>query len=209
MKLYARTWYRSLFVGLLLVGILKTPARADSADSYRLSYQLEAKGDFKGALARMRDIRNANGATYFISLRSGWLSYLAGDLAGAETQYREAIAAKPAATEAKIGLSSVLLAGQKWSALQTVCKQILADDPKHAIVRARLAAAHYASGNYPESATVYRKLMDEYPGDLDHQTGYGWALQRMGKRDEAQKVFQAVLAVSPDNVNAKQGVAAK
>jgi hypothetical protein len=31
----------------------------------------------------------------------------------------------------------------------------------------------------------------------------------MGKRKEARAVFQAVLAVSPDNVNAKQGMAEK
>lgn len=209
MKIHTRNWNRSLLAGLLLAGLLTTPAHADSADSYRLSYLLEGRGDYRAALARMRDIRKAAGASYFISLRSGWLSYLAGDLAGAEAQYREAIAAKPAATEAKIGLTLVLYTGQKWSALETACKQVLADDPKHAIARARLAAAHYASGNYPESAAVYRKLMDEYPGDLDHQTGYAWALQRMGKRDEAQKIFQAVLAVSPDNANALQGAAAK
>ena len=46
------------------------------------------------------------------------------------------------------------------------------------------------------------------PAELDYQTGYAWALRRMGKRKDARAIFQAVLAVSPDNANAQQGLAA-
>jgi tetratricopeptide (TPR) repeat protein len=184
-------------------------ARADTADSYRQSYLLEAKGDYPGALLRMAEVRKAAGASYFLSLRSGWLSYLAGDFETAESHYRDAIAAKPAAVEAKIGLTLVLYVAQRWKALDTACKQVLAEDPKSSIVRARQAAGYYGAGNYPDSAAIYRKLVGEYPGELDYQTGYAWALLRMGKREEAQKLFQAVLAVSPDNPNARQGMDAK
>lgn len=198
----------ALFVlaSLLLV---TSAAWADTPDLYRRSYQLEAKGDYSGALARMREIRKTAGSSYFVSLRTGWLAYLDGDYAAAEAGYREAIAAKPAAVEAKIGLTLVLYVAQKWKALDSVCKQVLAVDAKHPVVRARMAAGYYGAGTYPDAAAIYRKLVDEYPGELDYQTGYAWALQRMGKREEAQKLFQAVLAVSPDNLNANQGAAAK
>ena len=62
-------------------------------------------------------------------------------------------------------------------------------------------------GNYPDSATHYRSLVAEYPGDLNHRTGLGWSLARMGRRKEAKAQFAAVLTVSPDNPNAKQGIA--
>jgi tetratricopeptide (TPR) repeat protein len=198
--------------GLLAVAatLLTTPsAQADTSDSYRLSYRMEAKGDYAGALARMRDIQTTAGDSYFWSLRSGWLAYLTGDYAAAETSYRAAIAAKPAALEPKIGLTLVLFVAQKWKPLEITCKQVLATDPKNAVVRARLAAGTYAAGNFPDAAATYRKLVDEYPGELDYQTGLGWALQRLGKIEDAQKLFQAVLAVSPDNLNANQGAAAK
>jgi tetratricopeptide (TPR) repeat protein len=84
---------------------------------------------------------------------------------------------------------------------------VLAEDPKHATVRARLAAAYYNTGNYPDAAGTYRKLVDAFPGELDYQTALGWSLLRMGKREESQKLFRAVLTVSPDNLNALQGVA--
>jgi tetratricopeptide (TPR) repeat protein len=144
-----------------------------------------------------------------LSLHTGWLAYLAGDYESAEASYRQASAAKPAALEAKIGLTLVLYVAQRWKALETACKQVLSEDPKHATVRARLAASHYATGNYPDAAAIYRKLVESFPGELDYQTGFGWALLRMGKREEAGKLFRGVLAVSPDNPNALQGVAAK
>jgi tetratricopeptide (TPR) repeat protein len=184
-------------------------ARADASDLYRQSYALEAKGDYQGALGRMREIAKASGKSYFVSLRTGWLAYLAGDYESAEASYRQASAAKPAALEAKIGLTLVLYVAQRWKALETACKQVLSEDPKHATVRARLAASHYATGNYPDAAAIYRKLVESFPGELDYQTGFGWALLRMGKREEAGKLFRGVLAVSPDNPNALQGVAAK
>jgi tetratricopeptide (TPR) repeat protein len=196
---------------VLCVGMLAPVAAlaADVPDLYRASYKAEARGDFADALAKLREIRQSAGASYFVSLRTGWLAYLAGDLPTAEAQYRDAVAAKPRAIEPRIGLSLVLFVAQKWRPLETVCNQVLAEDAKHPLVRARLAAAHYNLGNYPDAATGYRKLVDDYPGELDFQTGLAWALLHLGKREEARKLFQAVLAVSPDNVNARDGVAAK
>jgi tetratricopeptide (TPR) repeat protein len=196
---------------LAAVGLFLTAnvARGDTPDLHRQSYVLEAKGVYQAALGRMREIAKSAGSSYFVSLRTGWLAYLARDYEAAEAGYRGAIAAKPAALEAKIGLTLVLYVAQRWKALEAACKQVLSEDPKHATVRARLAAAHYATGNYPDAAAVYRKLVDAYPGELDYQTGLAWAFQRMGKREEAQKLFRTVLAVSPDNVNALQGIAAK
>jgi tetratricopeptide (TPR) repeat protein len=182
---------------------------ADVPDLYRASYAAEARRDYAGALAKLREVRKSAGASYFASLRTGWLAYLAGDLTTAEAQYRDAVTAKPKALEPKIGLTLVLFVAQKWRPLETACKQVLAEDAKHPTVRARLAAAYYNLGNFPDAAAGYRKLVEEYPGELDYQTGLGWALLRLGKREESQKIFQFVLSVSPDNPNAQEGIAAK
>jgi tetratricopeptide (TPR) repeat protein len=197
-----------LFVlGVVLLGT-STALGADVPDLYRTSYKAEARGDYAGALGKLREIRKSAGASYFISLRTGWLAYLSGDLATAEAHYRDAIAAKPKAIEAKIGLTLVLFVAQKWRPLEIACKQVLAENDKHPTVRARLAAAHYNMGNFPDAAAGYRKLVEEYPGELDYQTGLGWALFRLGKREEARRIFDFVLSVSPDNPNARDGIAA-
>ena len=184
-------------------------AGTEAPDLYRASYQAEARGDYVGALAKMRQIRKAAGVSYFLALRTGWVAYLAGELAVAETAYGEAVAVKPKAVEAKLGLSLVLFAGKKWGELETTCKQVLSQDSKHPAVRARLAAAQYNLGKFTDSAQGYRKLLDDYPGELDYQTGLAWALLRMGKIAEARSLFQAVLAVSPDNPSARGGLTPK
>ena len=196
---------------VLGVGLLGTSAAvgAEVPDLYRASYQAEARGDYAGALVKLREIRKSAGASYFASLRTGWLAYLASDLSTAEANYRDAIAAKPKAIEAKIGLTLVLFVAQKWRPLEAACKQVLADNDKNPTVRARLAAAYYNLGNFPDAAAGYRKLVEEYPAELEYQTGLGWALLRLGKIEEAQKVFGFVLSVSPDNPNARDGMAAK
>jgi Flp pilus assembly protein TadD len=110
--------------------------------------------------------------------------------------------------EPKLGLTLPLLAQKRWRDLERACRDVLAVDAPNATARARLAHALYALGNYPDSAAAYRKLIADYPSVLDHQTGLGWALLRMGRRAEAHRLFQGVLAVSPDNANARAGLAA-
>lgn len=205
---------RSLMVAAMVAGAAlgATPALAQDGSVsalYRESYRLEAASDAKGALGKMREIRAKAGASYFVAMRSGWLAYLVGEFAAAEMAYAEAAGFAPKAVEARLGLTLPLLAQKKWRELERACREVLALDPHSGVGRTRLGAALYAIGNYPDAALVYRKLVEDYPAELDHQTGLGWAMLRMGRRAEAKQVFAAVLAVSPDNVNAQQGMAAQ
>lgn len=197
--------------GLALVVLAPALARSDTAadvaDLYRQSYRLEAQGKSAQAADTMKKVRARAGSSYFVDARSAWLEYLAGRYADSERAYRMAIADKPQAIEPKLGLTLPLLAQHKWRELELACRDVLKLDPKNAVARARLAHAYYSRGNYPDSATIYRGLVADYPADLDHQTGLGWALARMGRGREAKAIFAAVLAVSPDNPNAGQGMA--
>jgi len=202
-----------LCCSVLLLAVLCAPRPAAAAPDervaalYRASYELEARGNAAGALGKMGEIRALTGATYFVVVRTAWLQYLKGDFAGAVTSYRDAIRWEPKAVEPKLGVTLPLLALKRWRELERACRDVLALDPHNAIARARLAHALYAVGNYPDAATAYRKLVADYPSVLDHQTGLGWALLRMGRRAEAQRLFQTVLTVSPDNASAKAGLA--
>jgi tetratricopeptide (TPR) repeat protein len=201
---------RSVFtmVGLLLVCTLPAAAQTSEVqDLYRQSYALEARAKPAQALEAMNKVQSKAGPSYFAHARTAWLAYLAGRYDVAEAQYRAAIAAKPKAVEPLLGLSLVLLAQSKWRDLELTCRDVLKLDPKNVFGRARLAHAHYSVGNYPDAATLYRQLVEEYPADLDHQTGLGWALARMGRVAEGKALFKEVLAVSPDNPNALQGMA--
>jgi len=196
-------------VSLLLPISARSDTAADVANLYRASYAAEAKGQPAAALDAMKKIGAKAGQSYFVKVRSAWLSYLAGRFADSEAAYRQAIAEKPDSIEAKLGLTLPLLAQKKWRDLERACRDVLKKDPANAVARARIAHAYYSLGNYPDAATYYRGLVKDYPSELDHQTGLGWALARMGRVAEANKIFRAVLDVSPDNANAQSGLALK
>jgi len=206
-----RQWTRGLGWLMAALWLLLLPQGAWAGPTvpelYRQSYMQEAQGKPLEALATMRQVRSATGGSYFVVVRMAWLAYLGGKHAEAVAGYEEAIRFAPAAIEPRIGLTLPLLAQQSWRPLEVACREVLKLDPNHMLARARLAHANYSVGNYPDAAVLYRKLVDEYPADLDHQTGLGWALARMGRVKEAKAIFQQVLAVSPDNPNALQGMA--
>jgi tetratricopeptide (TPR) repeat protein len=181
-------------------------APVDVGDLFRKSYRAEAENRPAESLDVMRTIRDRAGDSYFVHVRTGWVAYLAGRYAESEEAYRRAMAAQPKAIEPKLGLTLPLLAGKKWRELARVSKDVISLDPKSNVARARLAHAYYSLGNYPDAGTVYRSLMADYPAELDHQTGLGWSLAKMGRIKEAKQLFTSVLAVSPDNPNAKQGM---
>lgn len=204
------TRIQSLWTIAALAGFLAlaSPAAAqdDVSNLYRASYTAEANRDYPGAIASMRSIES-RGSSYFVKARLGWLYYLTGDFASSARYYRDAAAAAPRAIEPRLGLTLPLMASKSYRELERACRDVLALDPSNGVGRARLALALYMIGNYPDSATTYRKLMEDYPAELDHQTGLGWALVKMGKTAEAKQLFRQVLAVSPDNANAKAGMA--
>ncbi len=176
---------------------------------YRESYLLEAKRDYAGALAKVQEASQSGSNAYFAKIRMGWLSYLSGDNEGSAARYAEAVAAEPKAVEPRLGLTLPLLAAKNWHELERACRDALTLDPGNATALSRLAIAYYWGGNFTDAATTYRRLVEQYPSELDYQTGLGWALLKLGRANDARPVFEAVLAVSPDNVNAKLGLAAK
>lgn len=179
----------------------------DVAALYRQSYRLEAQGKPALALAAMHKIQRKAGASYFVVARVAWLAHLAGRFAESEASYRQAATLAPKAVEPRLGLTLPLLAQKKWRDLEKACRDVLVLDAHNTTARSRLAHAHYMVKNYPDAATVYRQLVTDYPATLDYQTGLAWALARMGRLKEAKQMFRAVLAVSPDNQNALQGLA--
>ena len=202
---------RFALVAIIFAALL-APAAAmagpnDVPHLYRQSYRLEAKHKYAVALAAMRKIQGHVGETYFVVARVAWLSHLAGSYAASEAAYRKAIKMAPKAIEPRVGLTLPLLAQKKWRDLERASRDALTVDPLNETARARLAHAHYMVKNYPDSATVYRGLVEQYPANLNYQTGLGWALARMGRVKEGKEMFRAVLAVSPDNPNALDGIA--
>jgi tetratricopeptide (TPR) repeat protein len=209
------TTTRAMLVGTMVAVVLaaspwaRAPQDSKAASLYRESYALEAKQDYPGALAKMREIKLLSGPSYFVTIRLAWLSYLTGDFTASAAGYAEAVAAEPKAIEPRLGLTLPLMASRNWGALERACRDVLLMEPNNAVALSRLAQALYWGGNYPDAATRYRRLTADYPSDLDYRTGLGWALLKLGRAAEARQTFEVVLAVSPDNASARLGMVTK
>lgn len=63
-----------------------------------------------------------------------------------------------------------------------------------------------ARGEYEKAGHVYRQLLDRDKDNLHYLMGYADAARRAGKSDLAQRSFEALLKVEPNNIEAKEGL---
>jgi len=188
-----------------LLILLASPALA-AEDPFQSSYDREAALDYQGALDALERTEGQGITGYTASIRRGWLNYLLGSYADATVHYREALAVYPNSVEARQGLMLPLMALRRWTDVQRVADEVLAQAPGDYPARSRKAWAQYNGGRYAEAATTYRSLLGDYPSDVDMACGLGWALLKMGDREGAKRAFQSVLIIAPSHVSANQGM---
>jgi TolA-binding protein len=73
------------------------------------------------------------------------------------------------------------------------------DDPK--VIR-DMAPTALAEKNYKLAVALYSKLVERYPKNLDYRYSYGLSLMGADNKNDAEKVFNEVLNMDPDNLNA-------
>jgi len=181
---------------------------AQDASLFQASYDQEAMGRTQEALATLDQLSPDKNASYVALLRRGWLQHRLGKNADAIGAYTKAIALAPKAIEPRLGILLPLLAEKQWPAAEKQARDILKLDAENYLATLRLAFALYSGGKFGEARTLYQKLVDGYPGDMEARAGLGWALLKLGKTKDAMAVFKTVLDFSPKNVLAQQGLAA-
>lgn len=199
---------RALALALLLAG--PVPAHAVDADAaaglYQQSYDLEAAGNYRGALARMDALEQQGEETYTLALRRAWLMYRLGRYADSAKSYRVAIERKPGSIEARQGLALPLMALRDWGEAERVCRDLLSRAPRDKTGRSRLAYILYSTGRFAEAAREYAQVLEDHPSDTELRAGLGWARLKEGDVEGARAAFEAVLRVHPANVSAQQGI---
>ena len=81
------------------------------------------------AIKALADLTGPDQRSYFTQLRLGWLNYRSAKYTEAEISYKAALQAIPNATEAKLGLVLVVLAQLRFAEAETLCKEVLVQDP--------------------------------------------------------------------------------
>ena len=163
-----------------LLHCLSTPAAAASRTGdpthFQESYDFEAIGRMEEALASLDKLSEAKRGGYVAMLRRGWLLYRLGRNVQAIEVYEKAAALDPKAIEARLGLLLPLMAERRWPGAEKTAREVLKADPANYTATLRLAFVQYNQGRYSESGTLYQKLADAYPSDVEVLAGLGWAL---------------------------------
>jgi tetratricopeptide (TPR) repeat protein len=175
--------------------------------AFTKSYELSEKSDFKGAISAINSVYDAG--SYYINLRLGWLSYLAGLQIESAKYYKIAAELKPQAVEPKLGSAiPTELLGNK-NELKTIYESILSIDPQNTAAHYKLGLLDYSKKDYSSALVHFEKVVKLYPCDADALLMLGWANYQLGNMAESTTAFNRVLCLSPDNASALQGLAPK
>lgn len=201
-----RTLARLAVVIGMLQGGVSTSAAAQEQDALIQSYDGEAAGKLKEALAALDQLPPARRDSYLGWARRGWLQYRLGEHAASIVSYRRAIALAPRAIEPRLGVLLPQLALHLWNDAEAMANEVLRVDPANYLATLRLAFVQYNRHRYLESAGLYQKLKDLYPSDTDVRSGLAWALLKAGKPQDAAREFRELIGISPRLATAHEGL---
>jgi Flp pilus assembly protein TadD len=191
---------------MIWLAILTTTWAVGADSPLADSYQQEASGNYVAARQRMADVDADDVGAYFVALRTGWLSYLAGD-PSAVHDYRRATILKPRSVEARLGLTLPLMASGDWTQTLLEVDQVLSVAPGQPVAQGRRAWALYNLGRFDEAVGAYQVAITAAPSDADLWSGLGWSACRSGHRDQGQHALRHALALSPNHELAGVGLA--
>ncbi len=196
----------SMFLAFMVCGV---QAKADELQiALRRSYAAEAQGKYAEALTSIQDELQRDSRNYFLQMRVGYLNMMLGKYDVSLKAYEAADRLESHAVEAAVGALKAAMMLGNWAAAETWANDVLRTDSFNYVALSRLAYAYFVRKNYPKAVEYYQKVLDLYPSDLDMKTGLAWSLFYMGDKQKAETSFSEVIAVSPDNVSAKQGLLA-
>jgi tetratricopeptide (TPR) repeat protein len=203
---YQRHFLITFVLSLLFSGFVATEtfAQDKTTEAFKQSYTLEKSQDYKGAIASLRQVYEAD--AYEINLRLGWLTYLAGQLSESLEYYNKAVALKPYAIEPKLGLVLPLSVQGKWNEVEEIYQKILQIDPQNTLVNYRLGLIYYNRGNFDKADPYLEKVVNLYPFDYDGLILLAWNKLKLQKTREAKVLFHKVLLNSPEDASALEGL---
>jgi protein O-mannosyl-transferase len=130
----------------------------------------------------------------------------AGDLAGAEKHYREAIRIRPAFKQACTSLGHLLMIQGKQDEASRLLEKTLQIDPTFVLAMKNLGDVRMRQGRIEEAIPIYRKAVLISEEDPELLNNYGAALFFKGEKKEAVLKIRAALRLKPDYVEAQDNL---
>jgi tetratricopeptide (TPR) repeat protein len=195
---------KTRLMGLLLLAITATGARAAMEEAWEESYRHEATGQFTLALKALQPVLSKYPRHEFALLRTGWLNYLLGKHNDAVESYKQALAVNSKSLDARLGMTLPLLAQQRWREAAYHARQVLEIAPWNYYAHVRLMMCEEAEGQWEALAKHAAEVTVRYPSDATVQVYLARAYARLGKESQARIVFEEVLERFPRHLEAKQ-----
>jgi predicted Zn-dependent protease len=179
-------------------------AAAETARKLSVCYSLEAgtaAGELKSDAEDMAAVHK---------LRGDVLLRLKGDAAGAQEEYRQAIAQRPGNPTLLERLAEAQLTAGDTAGARQSAKAALAVNPHEREAMRTLATIAMNERDYAEAVSILKELAAEAPGDLGVQVELGRALAQTGDAAGALEHLQPALARGyPDEKGALHALEAR
>ena len=172
--------------------------------AFKESYTQESVRNFTAAIATLAKLYDEK--SYELNLRIGWLYYLNKDYPQSQSYYQKAVALRPYAIEAKLGLAQPLAALQSLDKLLQVYEDILKIDPQHSTTNYWTGVIHYNRRKYEQAARNFEKVVNLYPFDYDGNHMLAWTYLNMGKSNDAKILFNKALLIKPGDASCLEGL---
>lgn len=125
-----------------------------------------------------------------------------GDLAGAVSQYQQAIAAAPDYWDAHRNLGTALAAQQKFAEAARCYQHVLDHNPDHHDARGHLGCVLQQMGRLNEAIDCFQQVLTALPNELQTRLNLGTALAQLGRVEAAATHFEQIVQQSPDHEQA-------
>lgn len=177
---------------------------SDLQKAFKESYSYEKSMQYSEAITVLKNVYQES--IYEINLRLGWLYYLNKQYDESLVYYQKAVDLMPYCIEAKFGIVYPLAAQEKWDKVAEQYVAIIAIDPQNTLANYRLGLSYYYKADYSTAYKYFEKVVNLYPFDYSSVLMYGWTNYQLGKKREAELLFNKVLLMSPDDKSALEGL---
>lgn len=177
---------------------------SDLQKAFKESYAYETKGQYSEAINVLKNVYDEK--SYEINLRLGWLYYSNKQYDESVYYYQKAVDLMPYCIEAKLGIAYPYTAQEKWDKVADQYFAILSIDPQNTVANYRIGISYYYKADYTNAYKYFEKVVNLYPFDYNSVLMYAWTNYMLGKKSEAELLFNKVLLMSPDDKSALEGL---
>lgn len=202
------SWLAFIVVSAVHPSVYAKFTTSEIQQAYYKSYNYEKIGTYKDAIDTLLPLYKQYPKGYTLNLRIAYLYYLDKKYANAANYYNQAIKIAPNALDAKLGQLLLLIAQQQYSKCSELAYQVIKVDYYNYYGNLRLAYCLRGQQKYDVAGQIILKMLGIYPLDIALLNEYALTQFFLTAYTIAQQTFNSVLTLAPENVTAKEYLAA-